>query len=88
MNRSPSLLLALYLVNLLAGVRCRWEEEVVLLASLCCCFELRISQAGCALVTMMMMLAGREEMGWMNKSHGRLDKTREGTRQFGWCGVV
>ena len=50
----------------------------------------------CALVTMMMMTAGRvrrrwsrrEEMGWRNKSHGRLDKTREATRQLGWCGVV
>ena len=69
MNRSPSLLLALYLVNLLAGVRCRWEEEVVLLASLYCCFKLRISQSGCALVTMMMM-AGRNRRRWSRREGG------------------
>lgn len=34
MNRSPSLLLALYLVNLLAGVWCRWEEKAMMPALL------------------------------------------------------
>ena len=27
-------------------------------------------------------------MGWLNKSHGRMDRTREGTRQLGLCGMV
>lgn len=52
-----------------------------------------MSQSGCAMVT---MTAGRvrrrwtrrEKKSWMDKSHSRLDKTREGTRQLGLCGVV
>jgi hypothetical protein len=35
-----------------------------------------------------LLTAGGEGLDGMDKSHSRLDKTREGTRQFGLCGVV
>ena len=51
-----------------------------------------MSQSGCAMTAGRVRRRSRREekglMGWMDKSHSRLNKTREETRQLGLCGVV
>lgn len=86
MNRSPSLSRALYLVNLLVAEWRRWKEEV------CCCWRgfaapteapnvavgLRDGDDDGGAGSAPLLTADGEGLDGMNKSHGRLDKTREG----------